>query len=367
MTNIRSRFLQRILPACRKIVPAAGVTMVALSSAVFAAPPEDQGDMKGMDHGNMPGMKQSPGKSPEQGKSMAPAKTPEGHQDAMKGMDPGDQRSMDHGSMKDMKAGGMEGMQKSGDKGSMESMDAMEMGPMQGGQPPADARDPNAYADGLKHGPMPGMDMADNAPFGYVLLDKFEYVRKRSFRLDAQAWYGGDRDKLWLKADGTRTAGRLGATRTEALWDRTFATFWSSQLGLRHDFGGGPGRNWVAAGVQGLSPYRFDVQATAYAGPSGRTAARLELDYDLFLTQRWILQPNVEVNVYGKNDPRRGIGSGLSDIDAGLRLRYDITRQFGPYIGVAWSRKFGNTASFSRASGEAIRSARFVAGVRVWF
>ncbi len=247
------------------------------------------------------------------------------------------------------------------------SMDEMKVGPMQGGKPPPDARDPDAYAEGLAHGPMRGMDMADDARHAYLLLDKFEFARERSFRLDAQSWYGGDRNKLWLEVDGERQDRKLGATRTEALWDRAFATYWSSQLGVRHDFGEGPGRNWAALGVQGLAPWWFEAQATFYAGESGRTAARAELDYELLITQRLVLQPNVEVNVYGKNDRARNIGSGLSDIEAGLRLRYEISRQFAPYIGVSWKRKFGNTAGFARAAGEDVRDTKFVAGIRIWF
>ncbi len=243
----------------------------------------------------------------------------------------------------------------------------MQMGPMQGGTPPLDARDPDAYAEGVGRGHMRGMDMADDAAHAYLLLDKLELARERRFRLDAQAWYGGDRDKLWLEADGERKDGRLGATRAEALWDRTIATYWSSQLGVRHDFGEGPGRNWAALGVQGLAPYWFELQATAYVGESGRTALRAELDYDQLITQRLVLQPNIEVSFYGKNDRSRNIGSGLSDIDAGLRLRYEITRQFAPYIGVSWRRKFGNTARFTRATGENVRGTKFVAGVRLWF
>lgn len=355
MTNIhRPRLCQRIAATCWRISSTASLSL-AFGAPGLAAPAVGQEDMKGMDPSDMPGMNQSPNNKP--GSS----------QDSMKGMDHSNMPDMDHGSMKDMKGGSMEGMQKPNDKGSTESMGDVQMGPMQGGKPPTDARDPNANAEGLTRGQMTGMDMADNALYGYVLLDKFEYVRKRTFRLDAQAWYGGDRDKLWLKADGERTAGRRGATRTEALWDRTFATYWSSQFGLRHDFGDGPGRNWAAIGVQGLAPYWFDVQATAYVGPSGRTAARVEFDYDQLITQRLVLQPNIEVNVYGKNDRSRNIGSGLSDIEASLRLRYEFTRQFGPYIGVSWRRQFGNTASFTRASGEEFRDTRFVAGARIWF
>ncbi len=245
--------------------------------------------------------------------------------------------------------------------------DDMQMENMQGGKPPPDARDPDVYAEGVARGPMHGMDMADDASHAYLLLDKFEYLRSRGFRLDAQGWYGGDRDKLWLEVDGERKDSKLRGTRTEALWDRTFSTYWSSQLGARHDFGDGPGRNWAAFGVQGLAPYWFELQATAYVGESGRTAARAEFDYQQLLTQRLVLQPNIEINLYGKNDRARNIGSGLSEIEAGLRLRYEITRQFAPYIGVSWRRKFGNTAAFARATGEDVRDTKLVAGVRVWF
>lgn len=119
--------------------------------------------------------------------------------------------------------------------------------------------------------------------------------------------------------------------------------------------------------MQGLAPYWFEVEATAYVGENGRSAVRAEASYDLLFTQRLILQPNVEINLYGKNDPAREIGSGLSDVDFGLRLRYEIRRQFAPYVGVSWQRKFGKTADFARADGKATRDTRFVVGVRIWF
>lgn len=247
---------------------------------------------------------------------------------------------------------------------------AMEMGPMQGGSPPPDARDPDAYADGLHGKMMGGMDMADDARFGRVLLDKLEYGHGNggsALRLDGFAWYGGDYNKLFLKADGERENGRLAATRTEALWDRVFATFWSTQLGVRHDFGGGPGRTWAAFGVQGLAPYWFDVEATAYVGQGGRTAFRAEANYDLLFTQRLILRPVIKANFYGRDDPERAIGSGLSDVELGLRLRYEVQRQFAPYIGVSMKQRYGRTADLVRAAGEKVRDAQVVAGVRIWF
>lgn len=244
------------------------------------------------------------------------------------------------------------------------------MGRMQGGKAPADARDPDAYSDGLKSHPMPAMDMADDALFTRLLVDKLEYAHSNDGNaqtLEAQAWIGGDYNKLWLKADGERSAGRLEDLRAEALWDHAIAPYWSLQLGARRDFGEGPDRNWAAFGVQGLAPYWFDVEATVYAGTSGRTAARVELQYDILFTQRLILQPDVELTLYSKDDPARGIGSGLSTIDFGLRLRYEIRRQFAPYLGVVFTQKYGGTADLTRAANQDTSDMRFVLGIRAWF
>ena len=255
------------------------------------------------------------------------------------------------------------------DKGQSMDMGSM-MKSMQGGAAPADARDPDAYADGLLNGPMPGMNMADKATHVKVMLDRVEQFHaggSNGQAIDGQAWVGGDTDKLWFKVDGERVNGRLGATRTEALWNHAIATYWGLQAGVRHDFGDGPGRTWAAFGVQGLSPYWFDIQATAYVGQSGRTALRFEGEYDLLLTQRLILQPDVKVAFYGKRDPECGLGAGLSDIDAGLRLRYEVSRKFAPYVGVVWNRKFAGTAGYARDSGNDVQTTRVVAGVRLWF
>jgi copper resistance protein B len=170
-----------------------------------------------------------------------------------------------------------------------------------------------------------------------------------------------------LKVDGERSNGRLGATRTEALWNHAIATYWGLQTGVRQDFGDGPGRTWASFGVQGLSPYWFDVQATAYVGEGGRTALRLETEYDLLITQRLILQPDVKFDVYGRDDTRREIGAGLSQIEAGLRLRYEVTRKVAPYVGVVWNRKFGNTARLARQSDTPVQQIEAVAGVHFWF
>jgi copper resistance protein B len=326
----------------------------AASPRVEPPPRMDHGAMPGMHH-DMPGMVQ-----PSRDKS-APTQ---------------EQPAMDHSSIPGMEHGQMPAMPAMAVKPSMEmgSMDGMDMDAMmksmQGGPPPADARDPDAYADGLVNGHMPGMNMADDARHARLLIDRVEQVHGADGNgqaIDAQAWIGGDLDKLWLKLDGERAGGKLGATRTEALWNRAIATYWSVQAGVRHDFGGGPGRTWASLGVQGLAPYWFDVQATAYAGQHGRTALRFETQYDLLLTQRLVLQPDFKISLYGTNDPERDIGSGLSDIDAGLRLRYDVTRKFAPYVGITRNRKFSNTASYARDAGKPVQETRIVAGLRLWF
>ena len=255
------------------------------------------------------------------------------------------------------------------DMGQSHDMDQM-MDDMQGGSPPPGARDPDAYADGLKMGPMPGMDMADDKLYGMILLEKFEYFNgdeDNGALFDGQAWYGGDFNKLWIKADGEHSSGEQQATRYEALWDHAITAYWGTQLGIRHDAHQGPGRDWLAFGVQGLAPYWFEVEATAYVGENGRTAARVEANYDLLLTQRLILQPNIEANFYGKDDRNRDIGSGLSDMDLSLRLRYEFKREIAPYIGVAWRQKFGDTADFARNEGEDDEEFRVMLGLRLWY
>lgn len=227
------------------------------------------------------------------------------------------------------------------------------------------------YSDGYTYGSMPGMDMLDEAHQGKLLLDQLEYAHSRNgnnaVAIDGEGWYGGDLDKLWLKFEGERAGGKLQDLRAEALWSRAVAPFWDMQLGLRHDSGIGPGRTWAAFGVEGLAPHWFETGVAFYVGQGGRTAVRMQVSYDARFTRRLILQPKLEANFYGRNDPQRGVGSGLSDAALGLRLRYEFTRQFAPYVGVEFDRRFGKTAAFARSNGEPAFDPGLVAGVRVWF
>jgi copper resistance protein B len=290
-----------------------------------------------------------------------------GEMQTMPGMAQG---QMDHGAMTGVGQGDMSNMTPGGSMNSG-SMD------MQGGPAPIDARDPHAYSGGytLESGPYarPGpreLRMADEHNFGALLIDRLERVytdNGDATAYDAQAWFGRDYDRLVLKAEGDVARGRLQEARTEALWGHAVATFWDTRLGARYDYGVGSDRGWLAFGIQGLAPYWFNVDATAYAGSRGRTALRLGAEYEMLLTQKLILQPRIEMNLYGKRDEAREIGRGLSDASAGLRLRYEFTRQIAPYVGVEWARKFGGTADFARVAGEATQNTRLVAGLRFWF
>ena len=255
--------------------------------------------------------------------------------------------------------------------GARPSMDHGDM-KMQGGRAPADARDPHAYSGGYQRGhDGHGMMMADEHVFSSVLVDRLEGVHGpdgNALAYEAQAWLGGTYNRLVVKAEGDVARGRVHEARTELLWSHAVASYWDTQLGVRNDAGHGrPPRNWLAFGIQGLAPYWFEVDATAYVGTGGRTALRLSAEYDLLLTQRLILQPRVEANLYGKSDPEVGIGSGLSNGVAGVRLRYEISRQFAPYIGVERYQAFGNTADMMRAAGDRRGETRVVAGVRIWY
>jgi copper resistance protein B len=230
-------------------------------------------------------------------------------------------------------------------------------------------RDPHAYSGGYDLGPYE-LRLADTHRFGSLLVDNFEAVRadgETSAAYDVQAWYGGTYDRITAKAEGTVEDGEPEEARTELLWSHAIASFWDTQLGLRYDSGEGPNRTWLAFGVQGLAPYWFEVEATGYIGEEGRTALRLEAEYELLLTQRLILQPRVEAELYGKRDLERGIGSGLSELTAGLRLRYEIRREFAPYVGIEWARSYGGTEDLVRAAGDDPREGRVVAGLRFWF
>jgi copper resistance protein B len=215
-----------------------------------------------------------------------------------------------------------------------------------------------------------GHTVHDRALNYFVLFDQLEWQSVPGGtgpNLDSKGWIGGDRDRLWFRAEGDAEDGRVGDAEAQIFYGRQFSRWWDVVAGVRQDFRPGPSRTWAAIGIQGLAPYWFEVEATAYIGASGRTRFRGEVEYEFLLTNRLVLQPLVEVEVSGKSDLERGIGAGLSTTDAGLRLRYEVRRELAPYVGVTWKNRFGKTADFAKAAGEDTGGARFVTGVRLWF
>ncbi|MBV7497877.1 copper resistance protein B [Pseudomonas sp. PDM24] len=215
-----------------------------------------------------------------------------------------------------------------------------------------------------------GHAVHDSALNYYLLADKLEWQDAddgSALAWDLSGWVGGDIDRLWLRSEGERVNGKTEDAEVQALWGHAISPWWDVVTGVRQDFKPGAPQTWAALGVQGMALYNFEAEATAFIGEGGQTAARLEGDYDILLTNRLILQPTAELNVYGKNDPQRGIGSGLSNTEAGLRLRYEIRREFAPYIGVTWNRTYGKTADYAKDEGEDRSEARLVVGVRLWF
>jgi len=184
---------------------------------------------------------------------------------------------------------------------------------------------------------------------------------------EGSAWIGSDLNRLWLRSEGERTDGRTEASDLEVMYGRSISPWWDVLVGVKQDFRPADSQTWAALGVQGMAPYKFEFAATAYLGESGHAAATVEVEYELLLTNRLILQPLVELSFNAKEDPLRGTGSGLSKAEAGLRLRYEIDRRFAPYVGVVHERVFGGTADYHRDEGEAVRDTRFVLGIRFWF
>ena len=227
------------------------------------------------------------------------------------------------------------------------------------------------------------MQMDDTARFGKVMFDRLEWrdgsAGEGRAEWDGQAWYGGDQNKLWIRSEGQYVASGsstgLRDTDLEILWDRVVSRWWNLQVGARQDLGSGQSRTWGAIGIEGLAPQWFQTEAVFYVSDAGRTAARLKAQYDLLLTQRLVLQPFAEANLfrgresisYGRSDERREIGSGLSDLEISLRLRYELRREWAPYIGLVWLRRFGGTAALVRAAGGEASDLELALGLRAWF
>jgi copper resistance protein B len=358
-----------------------------------------------MDHSSMPGMEMPAGHSSAQDHSSMPGMNmpaqPSQNQSSMPGMTmPAGQPSMpDHSSMPGMKmpaAGSssqenrsMPGMtmpsgQAMPDRSSMPAMNmnggsghdmaAMGAVAIPHGTPPAPPREraadrfyaPAAMADARaqlqhEHG---------GETVSKVMTNLAEYqVRdgKDGYRWDGQAWFGGDIHRFVLKSEGEGTRGEgVETAELQALYSRAIGVYTDAQVGIRQDFEP-HNRTYVTAGVQSLLPYWFDVEGALFLSNKGELLGRVEGTYDLLLTNRLILQPRAELNFAAQNTAETRTGSGLSNAELGLRLRYEITREFAPYIGVSWDRQVGQTANYSRALGRDPEAKSIVFGIRTFF
>jgi copper resistance protein B len=204
----------------------------------------------------------------------------------------------------------------------------------------------------------------------FVLFDQLEWQTgsgSDAFSWDTKGWVGQDLNRLWFRTEGDRPDGRTEQAQVNVLYGRAIARWWDVTAGVRVDTLPDTPRSALALGVQGLAPYWFEVEATAYIEPSGRAHVRFETEYDLRVTNRLVLQPIVEFEVYGRADPERLIGTGLSTGELALRLRYEFRRELAPYVGVVWTRKFFGTADQARAAAQDVATTRVAVGFRTWF
>lgn len=204
-----------------------------------------------------------------------------------------------------------------------------------------------------------------------VLLDRTE-ARSRDggdgYAWDWEGWYGGDYNRLWVKTEGEAGFGEpIQTAEAQALFSRAISPWFNLQTGVRYDLRPKLDRAHLVLGVQGLAPYWFEIDAAAFLSDKGDLTARIEAEYDQRITNRLILQPRVEIDLAARDVPETATGAGLSSVEAGLRLRYEIKREFAPYFGVQYERAFGDTAKFARAAGEDVGGWSFLVGLRSWF
>ncbi|WP_186123072.1 copper resistance protein B [Burkholderia gladioli] len=230
--------------------------------------------------------------------------------------------------------------------------------------PLTDADRRAVYRGGALH------DMGDTELHSYFVFDQLEWQHRAAggtLNWNGNGWIGGDLDRLWLRTEGSRVGSRLEDAEVQALWGHSITPWWDLVAGVRHDFRPSAAQTWLAFGIQGLALYNFESEVTAFVGQRGQASLRVEGRYDLLITNRLILQPSLEANLFAKDDAARWQGAGLGDTSLGLRLRYEVDRQFAPYLGISWDRSYGNSARMVVREGGRRSELSVLAGVRVWF
>ncbi|MBJ7498952.1 MAG: copper resistance protein B [Sphingopyxis sp.] len=375
----------------------------APTPAPVASPPPTAPAEEPMDHGSMQGMDMAPEPSscPPEHAAMghctpdaeASAKPATGmgtmEMEASSSSDPDcppEHAKMGHCTPKASSADAMPAMPGMEPTPGMEAMPGMEPMPGMGGGsgtdlPPGDATAPappgDWYADRIypkaemEHSRHDMMKENGAQTIAFISFNLAEYQARKGrdgFRWDGEAWYGGDINRLTIKSEGEGVFGEgIEGAEVQALYSRAIGPYFNAQAGIRQDLGPGPDRTYATIGFEGLAPYWFEVEGALFLSNKGDLLARLEGYYDQRITQKLILQPMAEVNFALQDVPETGVGSGLSDLELGIRLRYEVVKEFAPYVGVEWARKVGDTARFARAAGEDASGVSFVMGVRAWF
>jgi len=207
-------------------------------------------------------------------------------------------------------------------------------------------------------------DMEDDPLVTIFIMDRLEILdNDENTRVwEGSFWIGYDINKLYLYSEGEATSGGLESSQNELVYSRAIAAFWDAQIGVAYDKNDDASKTWGEIAISGLAPYYFETRAALLVNGEGNVGLRLEAEYEALLTQKLILTPSLEADLYTKDDPDMHIGSGLSNLEAGLRLRYEFIREFAPYIGITWEKTFGNTRDY-----HPIDETSVMVGVRFWF
>lgn len=348
-------------PAFKRKAPARKTAFRRAQAQAPATDPHAGHDMSGMQGMDMGGQQSAPASNPHAGHDMS----------AMPGMGAPAGMAQDQHAGHDMNA--MPGMAMNGDQGGAKV--GTDLPP---GNKPAPAPSGDHLADRFWGAKAMATSREDDLrrehggmTYYQVLFNLAEYqARKGSdgYRWDGEAWVGGDIDRLWLKSEGEGSFGKsLDSAEVQALYSHALDPYWNLQAGVRYDIKPNPSRTYATVGIEGLAPSWFEVEGALFLSNKGEVLGRAEGYCDQRITNYFTLQPRIEANFSAQDVPETGTGSGLTDLEAGLRLRYEGRRELAPYIGVSWERQFGDTARFTRARGGDTGGFSFVAGVRTWF